>query len=51
MIKVERYLSYEIRSKSNLQVQPFGTINTTRWFRLTTKKFAYYQDEAGEELG
>ena len=34
-----------------LKVQPFGTINTTRWFRLTAKKFAYYGDEAGEELG
>lgn len=34
-----------------LKVQPFGTINTTRWFRLTAKKFAYYTDEAGEELG
>ena len=34
-----------------LKVQPFGVLDTTRWFRLTTKKFAYFKDEAGEELG
>ena len=33
------------------KIQPFGTVNTSRWFRLTNKKFAYYSDDAGEELG
>jgi hypothetical protein len=34
-----------------LKVQPFGVMDTTRWFRLTTKKFSYFKTEAGEELG
>lgn len=34
-----------------LKIQPFGTVSRTRWFRVTTKKFCYLENEAGEELG
>eukprot|EP00051_Salpingoeca_urceolata_P035912 m.31975 g.31975 ORF g.31975 m.31975 type:complete len:502 (-) comp9895_c0_seq2:273-1778(-) len=34
-----------------VKVQPLGTSNTTRWFRVTEKKLAYFKEEAGEELG
>lgn len=34
-----------------VKVQPLCTTNTTRFFRLSTKRFSYYRDEAGDLFG